>query len=84
MATHASALKRQRQNEKRKLRNQSVISKLKTLRKKVLSSASKEEALKNLNNVMSALHKASARGVLHRRTASRKISRLSSYVKKIA
>lgn len=81
--TNKSALKRWRQSEKRRARNQAVKSLLRTLMKRVRSSKSKDEGTKNLHEAVSALHKAAHRGVLHRNNASRKVSRLSSFVNKL-
>lgn len=81
--TNKSAQKRWRQSEKRRLRNQSTKSLLRTLVKRVRSSKSKDEGAKNLLEAVSAFHKAAHRGVLHPNNASRKISRLSSFVNKL-
>lgn len=75
-----SGLKRGRQAEKRALRNKSVKSMLKTLAKKVEQAvAARDEGLAKeaLQRAMKAYHKAASQGVLHKNTASRKISRLS-------
>ena len=80
MATHASALKRQRQNEKRRVRNRAVRSTLRTLMKKVKKAANKQEALGHLQAAVSRLSKAAQKGVLHRNTANRNISRLTQFV----
>ena len=78
-----SALKRARQTEKRNLRNTSVKSSLKTVIKKVeaaVSSGNKEDALKALLQAVRELNMAASKGVIHRNTASRKISRLTKKV----
>ena len=83
MATHDSALKRARQSDKKRQRNVSVTSTLKTFTKKVLQaveSKNPEEARKALACAIPALHKASAKKVIHKRTAARKISRLTKKV----
>ena len=83
MATHDSALKRARQSEKRRLRNVAVKSTLKTHTKKVLQaveSKNPEEARKALASAIPALQKAAGKRVIHKKTASRKISGL---VKKV-
>ena len=83
MATHDSALKRARQSDKRRQRNVSVKSTLKTFTKKVLQaveSKNPEEARKELARSIPALQKASAKKVIHKRTAARKISRLTKKV----
>lgn len=87
MANHKSAIKRARQNEKRRLRNKSVKTRVKNIVKNVrlaVDEKSKEEALKELNNAKSAIDKAAKKGVLHKRTAARKISRLSKHVNAIS
>ena len=83
MATHASALKRARQSEKRRQHNVMIKSTLKTHTKKVLQAVESnkpEEARKALAGVIPALQKASAKKVIHKRTASRKISYLTKKV----
>ena len=83
MANHRSAEKRARQNEKRRLRNKAVRTRIKHITKNVrLSSgeASKEAALSKLNAAQSIIDKAAKKGVIHKKTAARKISRLSKLV----
>ena len=80
MANHKSAIKRARQNEKRRLRNKSVKTRVKNIVKSVplaVNEKSKEEALQELNNAKSIIDKAAKKGVIHKNTAARKISRLS-------
>ncbi|MGD9182985.1 MAG: 30S ribosomal protein S20 [Desulfobacterales bacterium] len=80
MANHKSAEKRARQNEKRRLRNKAVKTRIKHATKNVrLSSGegSKEAALARLNAAQSIIDKAAKKGVIHKKTAARKISRLS-------
>jgi small subunit ribosomal protein S20 len=78
-----SALKRARQTVKRNLRNTSVKSTLKTVIKKVetaVSSGNKEDAIKALLEAVRELNTAASKGIIHRNTASRKISRLTKKV----
>ncbi|MFH0957152.1 MAG: 30S ribosomal protein S20 [Pseudomonadota bacterium] len=79
MANHPSALKRMRQNEKKRLRNMSYKSKVKTAVKKYLKAVDEKtpEAPKLLNETMSLLSKGVSKGIFHKNTASRSISRLS-------
>ena len=80
MANHKSAIKRTRQNELRRLRNKSVKTRIKTIVKDVRSSAeetSGEDMSAKISAVQSAFDKASKKGVIHKRTAARKISRLT-------
>ena len=83
MANHASALKRQRQSEKRRLRNRGHKSAINTTVKKVLTSLSAKEtdkARELFREAVARLDSAVTKGVLHRKTASRKISRLTKMV----
>ena len=79
MANHPSALKRMRQNEKKRLRNISYKSKVKTSVKKYLKASETKapEAAGLLNATVSLLNKGVSKGIFHRNTASRTISRLS-------
>ncbi len=86
VATHKSAIKRQKQAEKKHLINNSVKSALKTLAKKVeqaVESKNAEAAKDAMVKAMKAYDKAASQGILHKSTASRKISRLSTKVSKI-
>jgi small subunit ribosomal protein S20 len=79
-------MKRARQSIKRNLRNRSVVSGLKTLVKKVESAVTagvREDAEKALSKAIKALDMAASKGVIHRNTASRKISRLTQKVNAI-
>jgi len=78
-----SAEKRARQSVKRNLRNRSVESGVKTVLKKVetaVTSGNRDEAGKALLQAVKALNKAASKGVVHRNTASRNISRLTKKV----
>lgn len=75
-----SAMKRVRQAKKREARNKAVKSTIKTLVKKVeaaIAANNKEETAKNLKIAIKYIMKAAAKGVIHKNTASRKISRLT-------
>lgn len=87
MANHKSALKRARQNEIRRLRNKSVRTRVKSIVKDVrlsVSEDSKETALKKLDIAKTNIDRAAQKGVIHKKTASRKISRLSKLVNTIS
>ncbi len=80
MANHASALKRHRQSEKKRVRNAAVKSNLRSLIKKVretVAAAKPEEIKTLLGRTVAQIDKAVTGGVLHRNNASRKISRLA-------
>lgn len=87
MANHKSALKRARQDEVRRMRNKSIKTRVKNIIKDVRETASnnenKESSLKSLNTATSIIDKAAKKGVIHKRTAARKISRLSKLVNTI-
>ncbi len=81
-----SAMKRARQAEKRNIKNRSIKTTIKSIVKKVeaaISAKNIEESAKELKNAIKAISKAASKGVLHKNTASRKISRLSKKVNAI-
>lgn len=83
MATHKSAEKRDRQSVKRRERNIAAKSAIKTKIKAVISAAEtkdKEASAKALNIAIPALAKAAGKGVVHKKNASRKISRLTKRI----
>jgi small subunit ribosomal protein S20 len=82
VANHKSALKRAGQNERRRLRNKAVQTRVKNVVKDVRLAVAQDEgdAAEKLNAAKSAIDKAAKKGVLHKRTASRKISRLARQV----
>ena len=86
MANHKSAEKRARQNDKRRIRNKAVKTRIKHATKEVRQAsgeASKDEALAKLQAAQSVVDKALKKGVIHKKTAARKISRLSKLVNTI-
>lgn len=83
MANHASALKRARQNEDRKLRNRITKTRVKHIVKTVrqgVDSKSTEALQSKLNDAKSLIDKAAKKGAIHKKTAARKISRLAKLV----
>ncbi len=78
-----STLKRVRQAEKRRLRNQSVESKVKTYITKLETALSSKNA-DNLNKILKesikVISSAASKGIIHKNTASRKISRITKKV----
>ena len=86
MATHRSAIKRNRQNTKRRLVNQVRRTRIKTLTKEVLTAVeagNREEAHDALGRAVPVIQRAASRGTIHRNAAFRKISRLSRRVNSI-
>lgn len=87
MAIHKSVLKRQRQADKQQIINKSAKSMLKTLAKKVeqaVEAKNADVAKVAMVQAMKAYDTAASKGILHKNTASRKISRLSIKVRKIS
>lgn len=82
MANHKSALKRAGQNERRRLRNKAVQTRVKNVVKQVRVAVGKEgeDAGPRLDAAKSVIDKAAKKGVLHKRTAARKVSRLARLV----
>ena len=87
MANIKSAKKRIRVTERKTLRNKMITSKVKTLIRKVASAVTSnnaEAAKLALVPAIAAIDKAANKGVYHKKTASRKISRLTKSVNKLA
>ena len=87
MANHTSAKKRIRRNARRAAINGARMSRIRTFVKKVeiaIESGDAESALTALRNAQPEIQRGVTRGVLHRNTASRKISRLAARVKAVA
>ncbi len=83
LANIKSAKKRVLTSKVRQERNKAIKSGIKTATKKVLAAvdaADKELAAKELLNATSVIDKAAKKGVLHKNTASRKVSRLANAV----
>jgi small subunit ribosomal protein S20 len=80
MANIKSQIKRNRQNEKRGERNKTVRTALKTSTKKVrtaVAAGDADEAMARQLETARALDKAVAKGIVHKRTAARRKSRLA-------
>ena len=83
MANIKSQIKRNKTNEKRRLRNKSVRSELRTRVKAALTTAESgaDESAEALRLAVKRIDKAAADGVIHKNQASRRKSRL---VKRVA
>ena len=87
MANIKSAKKRIKVTETKTIRNKEIKSRVKTAIKKVdaaVAAGDKELAKANLQLAISEIDKATTKGVYHKNTSSRKISRLTLAVNKIA
>jgi small subunit ribosomal protein S20 len=83
MANTPQAKKRIRRNAKREVINHSRISRIRTFIQAVesaISEGKKTDAAEALKSVQPEIARGVARGVIHKNTAARKISRLSKRV----
>ena len=86
MATHKSAIKRIRQNEKRRLHNRTYRNRARTLVKQArtaIESGDLDEARKITSLAVRDLDKLASRGVVHKRNAARRKSRLMKQLAKL-
>ena len=86
MANHKSAEKRIRQTERRTEVNRARISRIRTFLKKVetaIATGDKSAADAAFREAQPELMRGVSKGVLHKNTVSRKISRLSARIKAI-
>ena len=84
MANTASAKKRNRQTVKRTERNAARKSRMRTFVKKVetaIAGGDKSAAASALQAAQPEMQRAAGKGVIHRNTVGRKISRLSARIK---
>jgi len=79
MATHQSAIKRNRQAKRRALRNKEYRSEMRTLIKKVLAATDRQAVETDLKTTVSLLDRLVTRGVIHQNNAANKKSRLSKF-----
>ncbi len=87
MAQHKSAKKRIRRNERAAGVNHSRLNRIRTNVKALeaaIASGDKAAAQAAFKKVMPELMRGAAKGVVHKKTASRKLSRLSARIKGIA
>jgi small subunit ribosomal protein S20 len=78
-----SAIKRARQNEKRRFRNLNIRTTVKSSVKRVRVAVAKkdlDEAREALSKAIPLIQKADSKGVFHKNTSARKISRLTREV----
>ena len=83
MANHKSALKRDRQSQQRRLRNRNNRSQVKNVIRKIneaIATQSAEGAQEALRAAIPVIDRAAVKGALHKKNASRKISRLTRKV----
>ena len=83
MANHKSAIKRARQSEEQRVRNRSRKTRMKNVIRdldEAIVGKSPEKAAEQLKKAISVIAKTASKGVVHKNTASRKISRLTREV----
>ncbi len=87
MANHASSKKRVRRNEKRAEINTARRSRIRSSLKEVeseISEGNAQGAQDALRAAQPELHKGVAKGLFHKNTVARKLSRLSARIKALA
>lgn len=83
MANHKSALKRAKQNQVRNARNTHIRSTMRTLVKNIRTAVTAGDAAAAqaaLDKAIPYISRTAAKGVIHKATASRKVSRLTKLV----
>lgn len=86
MANHKSAEKRNRQAQVRRQRNRMNRAKMKTAIRKLddaIAAGDDADVKSVLQNTISVIAKTASKGTIHKKTASRKISRLTKRVDKL-
>ncbi len=81
MANIKSQIKRNRQNEKRRLRNRAVRSELRTREKAAIAAAGGDGEAEALRQTIKRIDRAASKGVIHKNNAARKKSRLTARIK---
>jgi small subunit ribosomal protein S20 len=86
LANIKSAIKRNKQNEKRRLRNRVYAGRARTFVRKArtaIEGGEVEDARQATLEAISALDKAAEKGILHKNNASRRKSRLMKHLAKL-
>jgi len=83
MPQHKSAVKRVRQNERRRVRNVQKRTKLKTSIKKVKNAPNKETAVSELKQTITILDKMAGKGIIHKNKAANLKSKLTKSVNQL-
>lgn len=83
MANIKSQIKRNKQNEKSRLRNRAVRSELNTREKAALAAVGTDNEAEMLRMTIKRIDKAVAKGVIHKNAAARRKSRLVARIRKV-
>jgi small subunit ribosomal protein S20 len=87
LANHKSALKRVKQSEAQRLINTGYKTRAKNVVKEVrseIAEGSSEKAKESLKKAVSTLQKTASKGVIHKKKAARKISRLALQINQLS
>ncbi len=86
MANHKSAEKRNRQSQVRRIRNRANRTRMRNAIKLVdtaIANGAQEDAQSALQSVIPVIAKTATKGTIHKKNASRKVSRLTKRVNKM-
>lgn len=84
MANIKSQIKRNRQNEKRRVRNMSLRSRLNTLEKSALEAAGSDKQEDAMKAAIQGIDRAATKKVIHKNAAGRRKSRLVKRIREAA
>ena len=87
MANHKSAIKRAKQSEIQKTRNKSIKSHIRSITKQIRLGVGNAEGRENMPEMASAqsfIDRAANKGVIHKRAAARRKSRLARMLNKLS
>jgi small subunit ribosomal protein S20 len=84
LANHKSAIKRNKQSLVRRERNRTAKAALRTIIKRFDAETEVEAAKELLAQAIPTIAKVASKGIIHKKNASRKISRLSKKLNKIS
>ncbi len=80
MDRHPQQIKRERQDIKKRARNVSNMSRLRTQIKTVLELTDKEKAKEEYTKAVSFIDKAAGKGLIHKNTAARRKSQITRHL----
>ena len=86
MANHKDAIKRDKQNEKRRMRNKAYRTQMRNQIKKLraaVTAGDKDAAQAEFKVATSIIHRIAGKGIIHRNLSARRISRLNTLVKNL-
>ena len=87
VSNHKDAVKRNRQNQKRRAQNRHYRTRMRSQVKKVraaIDTGDATGAASELKTTIGLIHRLASKGILHRRQAGRKISRLQQAVNQLS